>query len=131
MAALIDTNVIIDVVNQDPAWAGWSSAQLLQHSGECVINPLIYTELCCYAASSREVDRLVSAFGFDYLELSREALFLAAQAFRVYKLRGGTRTAPLPDFFIGAHAQAEGLSLITRDKARYQTYFPSVVLIAP
>jgi predicted nucleic acid-binding protein len=37
----------------------------------------------------------------------------------------------LPDFYIGAHAETENRTLITRDAARYRTYFPNVVLIEP
>jgi predicted nucleic acid-binding protein len=131
MSVVVDTNVISDLVHQDPLWSGWSNEQLLQHAGDLVVNPIIFAELCCRANSAEEVDQIISALGLGYEELSQEALFLAAKAFLAYRLRGGTKTSPLPDFFIGAHAQAAGHALLTRDKARYETYFPTVPLICP
>ena len=109
MAVLVDTNVIGDVIYQDPVWVGWASAKLSQHAGEMVINPVIYAELCYRATSVGEVDQLVTSFGFKYEEMSKEALFLAAKAFRTYRQRGGAKKAPLSDFFIGAHAEAMGI----------------------
>jgi len=131
MSVVVDTNVISDLVHQDPLWSGWSNEQLLEHAGDLVVNPIIFAELCCRANSAEEVDQIISALGLGYEELSQEALFLAAKAFLAYRLRGGTKTSPLPDFFIGAHAQAAGHTLLTRDKARYETYFPTVPLICP
>jgi predicted nucleic acid-binding protein len=63
--------------------------------------------------------------------LPYEAAFLAGKAFLRYRRAGGTRTAPLPDFLIGAHAAVAGHRVLTRDAVRYRTYFPSVALIAP
>ena len=131
MPVVVDTNVISDLVHQDPLWSGWSNEQLLEHAGDLVVNPIIFAELCCRANSAEEVDQIISALGLGYEELSQEALFLAAKAFLAYRQRGGTKTSPLPDFFIGAHAQAAGHALLTRDKARYETYFPTVPLICP
>ena len=131
MPVLVDTNVIADVLYRDPVWEGWSDGQLNRHKGELWVNPMIYAELCYRATSTAQADLVISSLGLHYQEFSKQALFLAAQAFRIYKLRGGTRTAPLPDFFIGSHAQAEGFTLLTRDKVRYQTYFPGVALISP
>ena len=131
MPVLVDTNVIADVLYSDPAWEAWSDAQITRHAGQLCINPVIYSELCYRASSTGEVDRVVASLGFQYEELPRQALFLASKAFRAYRQRGGNKTAPLPDFFIGAHAEALGMPLLTRDKGRYQTYFPAVVLICP
>ncbi len=131
MLVLVDTNVIADVLHGDPVWAEWACGQLNQHVGELVINPLIYAELCYHAHSRGEVDELVARFGFRYQELPRQALFLAAQVYRTYRQRGGAKTAPLSDFFIGAHAKAAGIPLLTRDQGRYKTYFPEVSLICP
>tara|TARA_R110002049_G_scaffold193504_2_gene362378 strand:- start:49 stop:444 length:396 start_codon:yes stop_codon:yes gene_type:complete len=130
MPILVDTNVVSDVIHQDPVWADWSSAQLIEHAGNLVVNPIIFAELCCRATSAAEIDQIIRRLGLDYEELNQEALFLAAGAFVVYRRQGGTRTSPLPDFFIGAHAQAAGYTLLTRDTRRYQTYFPSVPLIS-
>lgn len=131
MSVLVDTNVISAVIHQDPVWSGWSSAQFVQHAGDLVVNPFIFAELCCRATSAAEVDRIIRTLGLGFEELSQEALYLAAQAFVTYRRHGGGKTAPLPDFFIGAHAQAGGHTLLTRDKGRYQTYFPTGTLICP
>ena len=93
--------------------------------------PIVYSELCYYANGFDEVDELVLAFGFKLEELPRRALFMASQAYRAYRQRGGTKTAPLPDFFIGAHAQALGIPILTRDAGRFATYFPGVQMISP
>lgn len=131
MRVLADTNVILDVVNQDPLWANWSEAKLLRCSGNVLINPIIYAELCSRASSTSEVDQMMVQLGLAYLEFSRKSLFLAAQAYRSYRQRGGAKTSPLADFFIGAQAEAEGFTVLTRDATRYQTYFPTVPLIGP
>lgn len=131
MPVLVDTNVIADVFHRDPVWVDWSRAEIARHAGDLLINPLIYAELCYRATSSGQVDQIVADLGFRYEELPKPALYLAAQAYRTYRLRGGVKTAPLADFFIGAHAEAAGLTLLTRDPARYRTYFPNVPLICP
>ena len=128
---LVDTNVILDVTDADSAWLGWSSEQMSRLASKLVINPLIYAELCHHAGEIGEVEVTLQLLALQYHELPKEALFLAAQAYKTYRLRGGAKTAPLADFFIGAHAQAEGFALITRDTTRYRTYFPSVTLISP
>ena len=131
MAVLVDTNVICDVLYNDPHWAKWSSTQLTQHWGQLNINPMIYAELCYQASTNDEVDGIVMQLNLTYTELPQAALFAAAHAYRRYRQRGGVKTAPLPDFFIGAHAEVSGMTLITRDKGRYATYFAGVQLICP
>lgn len=131
MAVLVDTNVLSDVIHGDPVWCGWSSGQILHHSGQLVVNPMIFSELCCRAASASEVNGILHALGLQWEEFTQEALFLAASAFLKYRRQGGVRTSPLPDFFIGAHAQNKGYALLTRDVARYRSYFPTVQLICP
>ena len=128
---IVDTNVVSDVLYQDPQWYAWSSNQLLNYAGRLIINPLIYAEICYRAASRSEADDIVERLGLDYRHLPREALYLAAKAFQTYRKRGGAKTAPLADFFIGAHAEALGVSILTRDKGRYSTYFPTVTLVYP
>jgi predicted nucleic acid-binding protein len=128
---LVDTDVLSDVLFADPIWEEWSSERMLTFAPDLAVNPMIYAELCCKTSSAAETDQILIDLGLDYLELPREALFLAAQAFQKYRERGGTRTAPIADFFIGAHAEASGLQIITRDPRRYATYFPTVGLIAP
>lgn len=128
---LVDSNVVMDITGRDPQWEEWSAGQLEALAGRLAINPVIYAELCFPLASAEEADQLVAYLGLTYREFSRESLFLAAQAFRAYRQRGGVRTSPLPDFFIGAHAAALAVPILTRDVTRYQTYFPSVTLITP
>jgi len=131
MPVLVDTNVIVDVFYQDPVWENWSKTQMTRYAGDLLINPMVYSELCYRALSAAEVDECLTILGFRYEELPKPALYLAAKAYRAYRQRGGVKTSPLPDFFIGAHAAAAGHTLLTRDRARYETYFPNVPLICP
>lgn len=131
MPILIDTNVILDVLYCDPVWETWADHQINQWQGDLWITPIIYAELCYRPASKGDVDLVILDLKLHYHELSKHALFLAAKAYRTYRERGGTKTSPLPDFFIGAQAEAEGFTVLTRDATRYQTYFPSVPLICP
>lgn len=131
MEVIVDTNVIADVLNDDPLWASWSKRRLVEQEGGLLINPIIYAELCYRADSSAAVDQIIAGLGLRYKEFSRSALFLAAKAFRSYRQRGGIKSSPLADFFIGTHAEAAGLTILTRDPARYRTYFPAVPLICP
>ncbi len=132
MGILVDTNVIIDVLTDDPSWAEWSIAQLENYSDSgLVINPVVYAELCFGCPSTEFVDDVVRKFGLIYHEIPRQGLFRAAKAFGRYRAQRGTKVSPLPDFFIGGHAEAAGISLITRDTNRMNTYFPGVRLIRP
>lgn len=128
---LVDTNVLLDVSEQDENWADWSQEQMSQYVGRMLINPLIYTELCYEAGAVADVDAIMVTLGLRYGDLPREALFLSSQAYKLYRKRGGTKTSPLPDFFIGAHAAALDIPILTRDVARYRSYFPEVTLISP
>ena len=130
---LVDTNVILDVVQDDPVWAGWSQGQLDAWAvREALgINAVIYAELSIPYVRIEELEDTVHTAGLRFLEIPREALFLAGKAFLAYRKQGGTRTGVLPDFFIGAHAAVMTLPLLTREAARYQTYFPGVALITP
>lgn len=131
MAVLVDTNVISDIAHGGSEWTEWSIEMMSLHTGEMRINPIIYAELSCRAESPLELDDALVGLGLEYLEIPRDALFHAAQAFLLYRKRGGNKTSPLPDFFIGAHAAALGIPILTRDVARYRSYFPSVELICP
>ena len=131
MAILVDTNVISDVAHGQDEWATWSIEMMTNYTGEMRINPIIYAELCCRAESVAELDAILLGLGIQYLELSKDSLYQVSQAFLNYRKRGGTKASPLPDFFIGAHAATLGLPILTRDVARYRTYFPMVELICP
>lgn len=132
MAILVDSNVILDLVNEDPVWLEWSRSAMEEHAEAGLFaNAMVYAELCCNAQSPQEVDELLNGMEIEMLEIPREALFLASKAHLSYRRRGGTKTAPLPDFFIGAHAEVLGIAILTRDPGRYRTYFPGVPLICP
>lgn len=130
---LVDTNVLFDVVTDDPTWADWSVRQLeVQALRErLVINPVIYAELSVGFDRIEEVDAFLVGTGIEVDEMPRTALFLGGKAFQSYRARGGTKTGVLPDFFIGAHAVVEGVGLLTRDVGRYRSYFPKIRLITP
>lgn len=130
---LFDTNVLLDIATADPAWLTWSESQFRAAAaqGPILINPIIYAELATAFESAAELDRWLDPAVFQRLALPYEAGWLAAQAFVKYRRAGGTKSSPLPDFYIGAHAIAEGLTLATRDESRYRTYFPGLTLITP
>ena len=130
---LVDTNVLLDLATDELEWAEWSTAALIEASrlGALLINDVIYAELSVRYDSVERVDAFVSTAELQLTPIPRDALFLAGKAFARYRKTGGTRTGVLPDFFIGAHAQASGLHLLTRDARSYRTYFPSVRLITP
>lgn len=130
---LVDTCVLLDVVQDDPRWTEWSQTQLEQAArrGGIMINPVIYAEFSVWYDDIDCVEHALLGFGAVLETLPREALFLAGKAFRQYRLRHGTRTSVLPDFFIGAHASVREVPILTRDTARFRTYFPHVALLAP
>lgn len=130
---LVDTNVLLDLVTDDPVWADWSLAQLEAASlnGPLSINDVVYAELSVRYDRVEDLDRFLEAAGIAIAVMPRAALFLAGKVFVQYRKAGGARTAVLPDFFIGAHAAVTQLPLLTRDVGRYQTYFPTLQLIAP
>jgi predicted nucleic acid-binding protein len=130
---LVDSNVIIDVLTGDPTWQAWSEAALSDAADrdDVAINPIIYAEVASGFPTMHDLDRHLGPAAFRRLPLPYEAGFIAGRAFVEYRRRGGVRTSPLPDFYIGAHAAVSGLSLLTRDARRYAGYFPKVRLIAP
>src|SRR6267154_374619 len=130
---LVDTSVLIDVLEDDPQWAEWSVAQLRAHSKihELGINAIVYAELSLAFKRLEELDDAVMRLGLRLLEIPRPALFLAGRAFRAYRKAGGTRSNVLADFFIGAHAAVARVAILTRDARRYTTYFPSVKVLLP
>ena len=130
---LCDTNVLLDIATADSNWLPWSEKQfrLAAAQGPVLINPIIYAELAPAFASAADLDRWLNPTVFERLPLPYAAGWLAAHAFLKYRRGGGAKTSPLPDFYIGAHAEVEQRTLITRDAARYRTYFPNVPLIAP
>ncbi|TDW20874.1 hypothetical protein EV128_12337 [Rhizobium azibense] len=130
---LVDTNVLLDVVTDDPAWADWSIAQLEAASldGPLLIDDTVYAELAVRYDRIEELEAFLDEAGLEMTAMPRAALFLAGKIFTQYRRAGGSKTGVLPDFFIGAHAAVSQLPLLTRDLGRYRTYFPSVTLITP
>lgn len=130
---LVDTNVLLDLVTDDPTWAQWSLMQLENAAiaGPLLINDVIYAELSVRYDTIEKLNSFITDAGLLHVTMPQPALFLAARVFATYRRPGGSRTGVLPDFFIGAHAAVEGLPLLTRDVGRYQTYFPTLQLIAP
>ena len=131
--ALVDSNIILDYLTEDPVWAAWSLTQLnrVAATGQLLINDIVYAEVSIEYDRMEDLDRMLADVGFVLDPIPREALFLAGKAYKQYRAFGGKRTSILPDFFIGAHAATIGRPLLTRDTRRYRTYFPRLALISP
>jgi predicted nucleic acid-binding protein len=132
-AVLIDANVLLDVMTEDARWSAWSEEAIERAADRyrLVINPVIYAEISIRFTRIEDLDDAVPRSMFDREPIPYEAAFLAGKAHLAYRRRGGTKSLPLPDFFIGAHAAVAGYALMTRDAARYRSYFPKLVLITP
>ena len=130
---LVDSNVLLDILTEDPAWLTWSSGALASAAelGPLYVNPVVYAEVSVRFTRIEELDDALPPSDFGRLALPWESAFLAGKAFLDYRRNKGTKSSPLPDFFIGAHAAVAQLRLLTRDTARYRTYFPTVELITP
>ena len=130
---LVDTNVLIDVLEDDPQWADWSIAQLRAQAQiqPLAINDIIYSELSLAFETLETLDTTIESLELQVLPMPRSALFLAGKAFLRYRRAGGTKHNVLPDFFIGAHAATQNMPLLTRDTGRYTSYFSGIRLIAP
>ena len=130
---LVDTNVLVDVLENDPDWADWSIAQLRAQAQihRLIINPVIYAELSLTFSTVEALDSTLANLQIPVVETPKPALFLAGKAFVQYRRQGGAKSNVLADFFIGAHAAVAGRPVLTRDVRRYTSYFPSVRLIAP
>jgi predicted nucleic acid-binding protein len=133
MTVLVDSNVVLDVLTNDPEWGGWSSDALASAAdgSKLVINPIIFAEVSVRFSRIEDLDAALPSDTFTREPLPYEAAFLAGKAFIRYRRRGGERRFPLPDFFIGAHASVAGYRLLTRDAAHYRGYFPQLSLITP
>ena len=130
---LVDSSVLLDLVTNDPVWYEWSSAKLASVSMESqlAINPLIYAEVSSRFPTIEGLNAALPEDQYRREPLPFQAAFLAGKAFLKYKRRGGARTSPISDFYIGAHAAISGFKILTRDPRRYRLYFPTVTLIAP
>ncbi len=130
---LVDSNVLLDIFTADPKWLSWSQSALADAllAGPVVINQLVYAEVSVAYRQLVELDTILSRLKIQRADLPWDAAHLAGQAFLDYRRKDGNKTSPLPDFYIGAHAQTAGLTLLTRDANRYRTYFPQLNLITP
>jgi predicted nucleic acid-binding protein len=130
---LVDSCVLLDVITGDEQWADWSAGQIAtaMDAGRVVINPLIYAEVSVGYKTIEELDDLLPASDYEREPLPYPAGFAAGKAFLRYRRGGGGKRSPMPDFYIGAHAAVAGYELLTRDAARYRTYFPTIAIIAP
>lgn len=130
---LVDTNVLVDIATRDSDWLAWSAETLERcaQEGVVAINPIIYAEFAVGFTRIEDLDKALPAGDWARLPLPWEAGFLAGRVFGEYRRRGGKRPRPLPDFYIGAHAAVDGLTLVTRDASRYRTYFPKVEIVCP
>lgn len=130
---LVDTNVLLDLVTDDPKFADWSISQLEAASllGPLFVNDVIYAELSVRYETKEKLDEFIDGAGLRFDPIPPAALFLAGKVFQQYRKSGGTRTGVLPDFFIGAHAAVQQLPLLTRDVGRYRTYYPTLKLVTP
>ena len=132
-AVLVDSNVLLDIMTEDPQWFSWSADALARaaETMRLVINPIIYAEVSIRYSRIEDLNDALPQTFVEREPLPYEAAFLAGKAFLIYRKHSGVRRSPLPDFFIGAHASIARYSLLTRDARRYRTYFPKLPLIAP
>ena len=130
---LVDTNVLVDVLQDDPQWAEWSIGQLRAQAQihELAVNPVIYAEMSLSFSTIEALDAVVERMALSIQAIPKPGLFLAGKAFARYRRQGGAKGQVLPDFFIGAHAAVEGWPLLTRDASRFRTYFPTLQVVAP
>jgi predicted nucleic acid-binding protein len=133
VAVLVDSNVLLDVIAGDARWRPWSEASLESAANRTrlVINPIIYAEVSIRFSRIEDLEATLPRSLLDREPIPYEAAFLAGKAFLAYRQSTGSRSSPLPDFFIGAHASVAGYELLTRDSRRYRTYFPRLRLITP
>ncbi len=133
MDILVDSNVILDIATEDKDWFQWSSEMLATcaETHRLVINPIIYSEVSIGFDRIEDVETVLPSAFFRRDPIPWEATFLAGKCFVAYRRKGGKKSSPLPDFFIGAHAAVARIPLLTRDVSRYRTYFPKLRLIAP
>ncbi|MGI8839942.1 MAG: type II toxin-antitoxin system VapC family toxin [Caulobacteraceae bacterium] len=132
-AILIDSNVLIDLMTEDAGWYSWSAkiVEAMADRFRLVINPIVYAEVSVRYTNIEDLEAALPKAMFDREDVPYEAAFLAGKSYLAYRRRGGTKRSPLPDFFMGAHAAVAGYRLLTRDPARYRTYYPRLPLIAP
>ena len=130
---LVDTNILLDVNGEESEWQAWSRDMMVDAAdrGDLIINPIIYAELAVGYANREELDGILGRVRLIREDIPWDAAYAAGHAYISYRRRGGTRSSPLPDFFIGAHAAVRGYTLLTRDRRTYATYFPTLKIVSP
>jgi len=133
LITLVDSNVLLDVLTDDPGWAERSAAALAGAAdvGRLAINPIVYAEVSVGFANVEDLDAALPPGVFERHPLPWDAGFLAGKCFVRYRRGGGERRSPLLDFYIGAHAAIAGFTLLTRDARRYRTYLPKLSVLTP
>jgi predicted nucleic acid-binding protein len=133
LGVLVDSNVLLDVATNDARWGDWSARAMAECADQftLIINPIIYAEVSAGFTSIEALNAALPPASYSREPLPWEAGFLAGKCFLRYRKRGGLRNSPLPDFYIGAHAAIERLALLTRDVARYRSYFPKLDILGP
>ncbi|RUV38219.1 type II toxin-antitoxin system VapC family toxin [Mesorhizobium sp. M7A.F.Ca.MR.148.00.0.0] len=133
ISTLIDTNVLIDVWGPAGPLKGWSASAITscRRDGALVVNTIVWSELAPLIATETALRKAVDMLGMDRELVPWDAAFLAGVAHSRYRRAGGIRERTLPDFLIGAHATVAGHRLLTRDAARYRSYFPELDIISP
>ena len=126
----VDSCVIIDVLDASAPHYDWSVSELERHPA-LSISPIAFSELCAPLPSIEVALSLLNDLGLSLRFPCHRALFLASKKHLEYRRRGGKKSGVLSDFFIGAQATVEKGSLITRDKGRFVTYFPTLDVICP
>jgi predicted nucleic acid-binding protein len=132
-AVLVDSAVLLDVMTRDPQWFAWSASALAREAdrSRLIVNAVVYAEISVRFTRIEDLEAALPRGVIEREPIPYEAAFLAGKAFLIYRRRGGTRRSPLPDFLIGAHAAVAGHRLLTRDAARFRTYFPGLPIICP
>jgi predicted nucleic acid-binding protein len=130
---LVDSNILIDITSNDPVWFVWSSKQIVQLMlvEDLAVNQIVVAEVAPSMGSMEAFYTLLTSLSVELSSLNEDVAFMAGSAFLAYRKNGGKGRSTLPDFFIGAHAQHMGASILTRDSRFYRAYFPSVPLISP
>ena len=130
---LVDTNIILDIAEEDADWQAWSERWLANaaENGDLLINQVVYAELAAGYATREALNAALDGQHYRREDIPWDAAYAAGHAYLAYGRRGGARTSPLPDFFIGAHAAVRGYTLLTRDRGFYAAYFPTLALVSP
>jgi hypothetical protein len=96
-----------------------------------MVNVMIYSDLCCRVEIPHRGRTLLTERPIDYRGASAKSPFSSWVGICSLPKAWVAKSAPLPDFYIGAHASSLGIFIVTGDAARYRTYFPETKLIFP